>query len=114
MAVRAASSASVLCRCARAGAFVCAAVRCRAAGRRQTANAYFEFLMARRLEGLGDQAGALAALERAAAADPMSAEVRAEIASFQLRRNRRTEAERRRSRRSSSTTAASKRIACSA
>jgi tetratricopeptide (TPR) repeat protein len=59
----------------------------------QTSNAYFEFLMARRLEGLGDNDGALAALQRAANADPMSAEVRAEIASFQLRRNRRTEAE---------------------
>jgi tetratricopeptide (TPR) repeat protein len=59
----------------------------------QTSSAYFEFLMARRLEGLGDNDGALAALERAAAADPMSAEVRAEIASFQLRRSRRSEAE---------------------
>jgi tetratricopeptide (TPR) repeat protein len=59
----------------------------------QSNDAYFEFLMARRLESLGDQAGALAALERAAAADPSSAEVRAEIASFQLRRNRRTDAE---------------------
>ena len=37
---------------------------------------------------------ALAALERAAAADPASAEVRAEIASFQLRRDDRDEAER--------------------
>jgi len=59
----------------------------------QTPDAYFEFLMARRLEAQGDQAGALAALERAAAADPASAEVRAEIASFQLRRNQRTDAE---------------------
>ena len=59
----------------------------------QNPGAYFEFLMARRLEGLGDHPGALAALERAAVADPASAEVRAEIASFQLRRNRRTEAE---------------------
>lgn len=59
----------------------------------QSPDAYFEFLMARRLESQGDQAGALAALERAAAADPASAEVRAEIASFQLRRNRRTDAE---------------------
>ena len=59
----------------------------------QTSSAYFEFLMARRLEGLGDNDGALAALERAAGADPSSAEVRAEIASFQLRRNRRNEAE---------------------
>jgi tetratricopeptide (TPR) repeat protein len=59
----------------------------------QSPDAYFDFLMARRLESQGDQAGALAALERAAAADPASAEVRAEIASFQLRRNRRSEAE---------------------
>ena len=59
----------------------------------QTSSAYFEFLMARRLEALGDNSGALAALERAAAADPASAEVRAEIASFQLRRDRRSEAE---------------------
>ena len=59
----------------------------------QTQDAYFEFLMARHLEAQGDQAGALAALERAAAADPASAEVKAEIASFQIRRNRRTDAE---------------------
>ena len=59
----------------------------------QAGNAYFEFLMARRLEGLGDNDGALAALERAAVADPSSAEVRAEIASFHLRRNRREDAE---------------------
>lgn len=59
----------------------------------QSLDPYFEFLMARRLEAQGDQAGALAALERAAAADPASAEVRAEIASFQLRRNRRPDAE---------------------
>ena len=47
----------------------------------QTANSYFEFLNARRLENLGDNDGALAALQRAASADPMSAEVRAEIKS---------------------------------
>jgi tetratricopeptide (TPR) repeat protein len=57
------------------------------------AEAYFQFLMAQRLEGLGDQSGALAALNRAAAADPTSAGVRAEIASFHLRRNQRSEAE---------------------
>ncbi len=49
--------------------------------------------MARRLEAGGDTAGALAALTRAAAADKGSAEIRAEIASFQLRQNRRDEAE---------------------
>ena len=59
----------------------------------QSAEAYFEFLMARRLEAQGDNTGALAALERAAVADPKSAEVKAEIASFQLRRNRRADAE---------------------
>jgi tetratricopeptide (TPR) repeat protein len=57
------------------------------------ADAYFEFLMARRLESEGDNRGALTALERAAAADPNSAEIRAEIASFHLRRNQRAEAE---------------------
>ena len=60
----------------------------------QTPGAYFEFLMARRFEAQGDYPGALAALERAAAADPASAEVRTEIAAFQLRRDRPTEAER--------------------
>jgi tetratricopeptide (TPR) repeat protein len=54
---------------------------------------YFEFLAARHLEGEGDNAGALAALQRAATAEPASAEVRAEIAAFQLRRNQRPEAE---------------------
>jgi len=60
----------------------------------QTQDAYFQFLMARRLEAGGDHPGALAALERAAAADPASAEVRAEIASFQLRRDNEDDAER--------------------
>ena len=59
----------------------------------QSTDAYFEFLMARRLEAAGDTSGALAALTRAAAADKASAEIRAEIASFQLRQNRRDEAE---------------------
>ncbi|NOT25145.1 MAG: tetratricopeptide repeat protein [Acidobacteria bacterium] len=59
----------------------------------QTSEAYYQFLMAQRLEGLGDQAGALAALNRAAAADPKSSGVRAEIASFHLRRNQLGEAE---------------------
>jgi tetratricopeptide (TPR) repeat protein len=58
-----------------------------------TIDPYFEFLMARRLEGEGNNAGALAALERAAAGDPQSAEVRAEIASFHYRRNQRELAE---------------------
>jgi tetratricopeptide (TPR) repeat protein len=54
---------------------------------------YYEFLVARHLEGEGDNAGALAALQRAAAAEPKSAEVRAEIAAFQFRHNQRAEAE---------------------
>jgi tetratricopeptide (TPR) repeat protein len=54
---------------------------------------YYEFLNARHLEGEGDNDGALAALQRAAAADPSSAEIRAEIASFYQRRNKRAEAE---------------------
>ena len=56
------------------------------------AEAYYEFLMARRLEASGDNAGALAALTRAVAADRNSAEIRAELASFYLRQNRRDEA----------------------
>ena len=59
----------------------------------QSGDAYYDFLMARRLEAQGDNTAALAALERAAAADPKAAEVKAEIASFQLRRSKRDEAE---------------------
>jgi tetratricopeptide (TPR) repeat protein len=54
---------------------------------------YYEFLLARRLEADGDVKGARAALDRAAAADPKSAEIRAEMASLHLRRNERAEAE---------------------
>jgi tetratricopeptide (TPR) repeat protein len=57
------------------------------------ADTYYEFLLARRLEADGDVKGARAALDRAAAADPKSAEIRAEIASLHLRRNERAEAE---------------------
>jgi tetratricopeptide (TPR) repeat protein len=53
----------------------------------RSADAYYEFLMARRLETAGDTQAALAALERAAAADPTSAEIKAEIAAFHFRRN---------------------------
>ena len=56
-------------------------------------DAYYEFLVARHLEGEGDNSGALSALQRAAAAEPKSAEVRAEIAAFQMRHNQRVEAE---------------------
>lgn len=48
--------------------------------------AYYEFMMARRLESAGKTDEALAALQRAAAADPTSAEIKAEIASVHLRR----------------------------
>jgi tetratricopeptide (TPR) repeat protein len=53
----------------------------------RSATAYYEFLMARRLETAGKTQEALAALERAAAADPQSAEIKAELAAFHLRRN---------------------------
>jgi tetratricopeptide (TPR) repeat protein len=56
-------------------------------------NPYFEFVQARRLEAEGDVLGALAALTRAAAADPRSSAIRAEIAGLEFRRNRRDEAE---------------------
>ena len=57
------------------------------------ADSYFEFLMARRLEGAGDFAGAQAALDRAVAGAPRSAELRGQIASFYLRRSQPDEAE---------------------
>lgn len=56
-------------------------------------NPYFEFMSARRLEAEGDVAGALEALRRAAAAEPNSAAIIAEIAGVEFRRNRRDEAE---------------------
>src|SRR5687768_10344075 len=56
------------------------------------AQALFEFLMARRAESEGDNAGALAALERARKLDPNSAEISAEIAGFYSRQNRMSEA----------------------
>jgi tetratricopeptide (TPR) repeat protein len=54
--------------------------------------AYFEFLIARRLEGQNDADGALAALKRAIALDPKSAELHAELAGFHARQNRGPEA----------------------
>jgi tetratricopeptide (TPR) repeat protein len=51
------------------------------------ADAYYEFLLGHRLDGEGDDKGALAAFERAAAAAPASAHVRAEIAALHLRQN---------------------------
>jgi len=56
------------------------------------AQAFFEFLMARRLETAGDGAGALAGLERARKLDPQSAEIVAEIAGYHYRQNRSAEA----------------------
>ncbi len=56
------------------------------------AGAYYDFLLARHLESEGDVDGAIAALGRAAAADPASAEVRAELASLYARQNRADEA----------------------
>jgi tetratricopeptide (TPR) repeat protein len=58
-----------------------------------SSQSYLSFLMARRLEAEGDNSGALAALKRAAAADPRSAEIYAEMAGFHLRHNERPEAE---------------------
>lgn len=58
-----------------------------------SSQAYLSFLMARRLEAEGDNSGALAALKRAATADPKSAEIQAEMAGFHLRHNERPEAE---------------------
>jgi tetratricopeptide (TPR) repeat protein len=56
------------------------------------AEAYFEFLLARRLEAQGNTAGALEALKRAQALDPSSAEINAEIAGFYARQNQGSEA----------------------
>jgi tetratricopeptide (TPR) repeat protein len=53
----------------------------------QSSNPYLDFLLARRLEQDGDVKGALAALERAVAADPSSAELRAEMAAFHMRQS---------------------------
>jgi tetratricopeptide (TPR) repeat protein len=52
-----------------------------------TAQAYYEFMLARRLESDGDLKGAQAALERAGALDPGSADVLAERAALHARQN---------------------------
>src|SRR5215470_6739964 len=59
-----------------------------------SADAYYDFLIARHLEAQGDQKGAQAALEKAVTSDPKSAEVRAELAAFFLRRDDGDNAER--------------------
>jgi tetratricopeptide (TPR) repeat protein len=56
------------------------------------AQALYEFMMARRLESTGDNAGALASLERAKQLDPESGEISAEIAGYYLRHERTPEA----------------------
>lgn len=56
------------------------------------ADAYYEFMMARRLDGEGDAAGARAALERALRLDPVSAELLAELAGHHARQNQAGEA----------------------
>jgi tetratricopeptide (TPR) repeat protein len=58
-----------------------------AVAQQSSANPYYEFLQARRLEGEGDAKGALAALLRATAADPNSAEIKAELAGLYFRSN---------------------------
>src|SRR5689334_4093939 len=58
------------------------------------AEAYYDFLIARHLEASGDAKGAQAALEKGVAADPRSAEIRAELAAFFLRRDAADDAER--------------------
>ncbi|HEX5109379.1 MAG TPA: tetratricopeptide repeat protein [Vicinamibacterales bacterium] len=57
-----------------------------ATAQQNQANPYYEFLHARRLEEAGDVEGALAALQRAANADPASAEIKAEIAGVHYRK----------------------------
>jgi len=52
------------------------------------AQAYFEFMMARRLDAAGDEAGAVAALERAQQLDPESAEIVAELAAYYSRQDK--------------------------
>lgn len=59
----------------------------------QAQDPYYHFLIARHLESEGDIAGAVAALQRAAAADPRAAEIHAEMALLQYRRNQRDDAE---------------------
>src|SRR5262245_54430630 len=57
-----------------------------------SAQAYYEFMLARHLESDGNAAGALEALKRAQALDPKSAEILAEIAGHYARQNKGNEA----------------------
>lgn len=54
----------------------------------QRATAYYDFVLGRKLEGDGEIDAAAEAFKRAAAADPSSAEIRAELAGFYARQNR--------------------------
>ncbi len=56
------------------------------------AEAYFQFIMGRRLESEGNTEGAVAAYERAADLDPQGAEIRAELAGLYARQDRAREA----------------------
>lgn len=58
----------------------------------RVSEAYHEFLLGRYLAGEGDADGAIKAFEKAAAADPSSAEIPAELASLYFRLNRQKEA----------------------
>jgi tetratricopeptide (TPR) repeat protein len=58
------------------------------AGASSPAQAYYEFMLAQHLESEGDAAGALEALKRADAADPKSAEIKAELAAMYVRQDR--------------------------
>lgn len=57
-----------------------------------SAQAYYEFMLARHLESDGNAAGALEALKRAQALDPKSAEILAELAGHYARQNKGAEA----------------------
>ena len=58
----------------------------------QRPTAYYDFVLGRHLEGEGDVDAAIAAIKRAAEADPASAEIRAELAGLYARQNRADEA----------------------
>jgi tetratricopeptide (TPR) repeat protein len=64
----------------------------RAAGSEDRGNAYYHFLLGRYREDNGDVDGAVKAYQRAAALDPVSAEIRAELAALYARQNRAREA----------------------
>ena len=58
----------------------------------RTAEAYYQFILGRRLESDGNTEGAVAAYERAADLDPKGAEIRAELAGLYARQDRAREA----------------------